>query len=114
MANVFMCPTQSKCFYWNNTGHNTCNVLTFAQNTCSPLGRQNENNNLMDHVGMTVGDNFILVTDGGKFEVHGERKLSWTKLTETVTKSSRQPTLHLLDDASTWKVGKVIMVTKKL
>jgi hypothetical protein len=37
-----------------------------------------------DHMGMKVGDKFVLVANGGTLEIHGKPKLSWTKLTSTV------------------------------
>lgn len=55
---------------------------------------------------MSIGDKFILVKAGGKIEVHGSRKLAWTKLTKTVAKGERSPVLDLLDDVSSWNVGK--------
>lgn len=35
---------------------------------------------------MEIGDKFIVVADGGTMEIHGKKKLPWTKLTRTVPK----------------------------
>lgn len=39
-----------------------------------------------DHLGMTIGGKVIVVADGGTIEIHGQKKLPWTKLTRTLPK----------------------------
>lgn len=41
-----------------------------------------------DHIDMEIGDKFIVVADGGTIEIHGQKKLPWTKLTRTLPKLS--------------------------
>ncbi|WP_378181233.1 carbohydrate-binding protein [Aquimarina sp. SS2-1] len=50
----------------------------------------------------------IMVMSGGRLEMHGKKKMSWTNLSQTANAGSRQITLK---EAVNWEVGDVIALT---
>ncbi|KAK7491692.1 hypothetical protein BaRGS_00017145 [Batillaria attramentaria] len=62
------------------------------------------------------GEKYIAVSQGGTLELHGEDKLSWTKLTRTVDKLANDPGLHYEHVTSAdrtgheWKQGLTVFV----
>ena len=51
------------------------------------------------------GEKFISVHAGGSLEIHGEPKVSWTRLARTVSAGGNNHTLQVVDDVSSWSSG---------
>ena len=51
------------------------------------------------------GEKFISVHAGGSLEIHGQPKVSWTRLASTVSAGGSVHTLQVVDDVSSWSSG---------
>ena len=51
------------------------------------------------------GEKYISVHSGGSLEIHGQPKISWTKLSRTVSSGGSVHTIDVVDDVSSWSNG---------
>jgi len=56
------------------------------------------------------GEKFIAVEAGGKLEIHGHQRRSWTQLAATVKKGRGPRRIEVLGDVSSWKRGDKLVI----
>ena len=56
------------------------------------------------------GEKFIAVEKGGRLEIHGREKRSWTRLGATVVQGMESQTIQLQDDVTSWMRGDKLVI----